>query len=244
MRLRSLGLAFAPPGLALLVLLAGCAERSITSSTQDLSLTPGPPPPAAAAAAPPPIEAPAPKPTEGWVQQLTEGQASKPTEGWVQQPTQEVRVTEPALPPVEPPPPPPPPPAAPPAPVEQAKESPPAAPPVPVSPLTNLADVFFDYDRATIRDDAKAALEANARLLKAEQGWKLLVEGHCDERGTLEYNLVLGERRAQAVQEFLADLGVSASHIQVMSYGKERPVCAEHNQDCWQKNRRAHFLVQ
>jgi peptidoglycan-associated lipoprotein len=106
-----------------------------------------------------------------------------------------------------------------------------------------LADVFFDYDRHTIRDDAKAALEANARLLKAEQGWRLVVEGHCDERGTLEYNLVLGERRAKAVQEHLADLGVPASQVQVISYGKERPFCSEHNQDCWQKNRRAHFVV-
>ncbi|MBM4122594.1 MAG: peptidoglycan-associated lipoprotein Pal [Nitrospira sp.] len=147
-------------------------------------------------------------------------------------PTEEVRVTEPA-----PPPPPPPPPT------EVAKESPPAAAPAPVSQLGNLADVFFDYDRHTIRDDAKAALEANARLLKAEQGWKLVVEGHCDERGTLAYNLVLGERRAKAVQEHLADLGVPTSQIQVISYGKERPFCSEHNQDCWQKNRRAHFVV-
>lgn len=154
-------------------------------------------------------------------------------------PTEETRVTEPSPPPVELPPPPPPP-----APIEQAKEAPAAAPPAPVSQLANLADVFFDYDRYTVRGDAKAALEANARLLKAEQGWKLLVEGHCDERGTLEYNLVLGERRAKAVQEYLADLGVSPSQIQITSYGKERPFCTEHNQDCWQKNRRAHFVVQ
>lgn len=163
----------------------------------------------------------------------------QPAEAPTPPPTEETRVTEPSPPPVEPPPPPPPP-----APIEQAKEAPAAAPPASVSQLANLADVFFDYDRYTVRGDAKAALEANARLLKAEQGWKLLVEGHCDERGTLEYNLVLGERRAKAVQEYLADLGVSPSQIQITSYGKERPFCTEHNQDCWQKNRRAHFVVQ
>lgn len=217
----------APVGLVLLALLVGCAERSISSSTQDLSLTPGPPP-AAAAAVQPPAEAP-PPPTPPAIE--------------------ETRVTEPALPPVEPPPPPvePPPPPPPPAPIEQAKEAPataPPEPPEPVSQLANLADVFFDYDRYTVRDAAKAVLEANARLLKAEQGWRLIVEGHCDERGTLAYNLVLGERRAKAVQELLADLGVPASQIQVTSYGKERPFCTEHNQDCWRKNRRAHFVVQ
>ncbi len=159
-------------------------------------------------------------------------------------PPEEVRVTEPTPPPPEPAAPPP---SPAPAPVEQAQESPaaaPPAPPVPVSRLADLSDVFFDYDRYSVRDDAKAALEANARLLKAEQGWKLVVEGHCDERGTLEYNLVLGERRAKAVQEFLADLGVPASQIQVTSYGKERPFCTDHTQGCWQKNRRAHFVVQ
>jgi peptidoglycan-associated lipoprotein len=104
--------------------------------------------------------------------------------------------------------------------------------------------VFFDYDRFTIREEAKPILEANARMLKAENGWKLLIEGHCDERGTLDYNLVLGERRAQAAKRYLEDLGVSSSQVQITSYGKEKPFCMEHSQDCWQQNRRAHFAVQ
>lgn len=107
-----------------------------------------------------------------------------------------------------------------------------------------LADVYFDYDRATIRNDGKAALEQDARLLKAENGWKLLVSGHCDERGTVAYNLVLGERRAQSVKRYLGDLGVPVDRIKVTSYGKEKPFCTEHNKDCWQKNRRAHLALQ
>jgi peptidoglycan-associated lipoprotein len=120
------------------------------------------------------------------------------------------------------------------------REQPPAAPP---GGTMTLSDVFFDFDEAAIREDAKPLLENNARLLKAEKSGKLVVEGHCDERGTLEYNLVLGERRARAVQQYLVDLGVASSRIQVTSFGKERPFCSEHNQECWQKNRRAHFSL-
>ncbi|MBI3806509.1 MAG: OmpA family protein [Nitrospirae bacterium] len=109
--------------------------------------------------------------------------------------------------------------------------------------LAGLSDVFFDYDRATVRTDAKAVLEANARFLKGEKGWHLSIAGHCDERGTLAYNLVLGERRAQATKRYLADLGIPAAQIQVTSYGKEKPFCTEHSKECWQKNRRAHFQV-
>lgn len=108
----------------------------------------------------------------------------------------------------------------------------------------SLGDVFFDYDRFSIRSEAKAILEANARWLKGKSGMNVLVEGHCDERGTLAYNLILGERRAQSVQRYLQELGVPASQIQIASYGKERPFCREHREACWQQNRRAHLVAQ
>ena len=106
-----------------------------------------------------------------------------------------------------------------------------------------LADIYFDYNRSGLRKDGMAKLEANARLLRAEQNWKLLITGHCDERGSQDYNLVLGERRAQSVKQYLEDLGLPASQIHVASYGKEKPFCTEPNEECWQQNRRAHFSV-
>lgn len=120
---------------------------------------------------------------------------------------------------------------------------PPVAPPPPAAEPLTLADVYFDFDRFVIRSDARAVLEANARRLKAENGRKLLIEGYCDERGTVEYNLVLGERRAQATKQYLQDLGVPSSQIQVTSYGKEKPFCTDHSEACWQSNRRAHFVL-
>jgi peptidoglycan-associated lipoprotein len=142
----------------------------------------------------------------------------------------EARVTEPEAPPLV------------------AKAAPTEAAPAATDRLaelaSKLADVFFDYDRAAIRNDGKATLEQDARLLKGENGWKLLISGHCDERGTLAYNLVLGERRAQSVMRYLGDLGLPTAQIQVTSYGKEKPFCTEHNKDCWQKNRRAHLALQ
>ncbi len=107
-----------------------------------------------------------------------------------------------------------------------------------------LSDVFFDFDRFAIRQDAQATLEANARWLKTANGRKVLIEGHCDERGTVEYNLVLGEKRAQSVKQYLEELGVPASQIQITSFGKEKPFCTEHSDACWQQNRRAHFVLQ
>jgi peptidoglycan-associated lipoprotein len=152
---------------------------------------------------------------------------------------------------------------SPPAPVEAAKAEPtpiqaekpipppvmeearvpeqPIAPVAPSQPITELSDIFFDFDRFVIRDDARSRLEANAGFLKSQSGVKILIEGHCDERGTSAYNLVLGERRAQAAAQYLKDLGVPSSQIQITSYGKERPFCAEHSEACWQSNRRAHF---
>lgn len=120
---------------------------------------------------------------------------------------------------------------------------PPVAPPPPAPEPLALADVYFDFDRFVIRSDARAVLEANARRLKAENGRKLLIEGYCDERGTVEYNLVLGERRAQAAKQYLQDLGVSSSQMQITSYGKEKPFCTDHSEACWQSNRRAHFVL-
>lgn len=132
----------------------------------------------------------------------------------------------------------PPPPAAPPQEVAKVEPAPTAA------PTLELADVYFDYDKFTIRSDAATALEGNARQLQAQGGWSLLIEGHCDERGTVDYNLVLGEKRARAVKKYLEDLGVPSAKVQITSYGKERPSCAEHSDECWQHNRRAHFVKQ
>jgi peptidoglycan-associated lipoprotein len=117
-----------------------------------------------------------------------------------------------------------------------------AQPPMPqAKPVPELSDVFFDFDRFVIRDDARSGLETNAGLLKSQSSEKFLIEGHCDERGTSAYNLVLGERRAQATAQYLRDLGVPSSQMQITSYGKERPFCTEHSEACWQSNRRAHF---
>jgi peptidoglycan-associated lipoprotein len=106
-----------------------------------------------------------------------------------------------------------------------------------------LRDAFFDYDKADLRDDARAALAADAEWLKKFTRVQFLIEGHCDERGTSEYNLALGDRRANAAKEYLASLGVDASRIKTVSYGKERPFCTESTESCWQQNRRAHFLA-
>ncbi len=110
----------------------------------------------------------------------------------------------------------------------------------PLKPYT----VYFDYDRSTVRESEKAKLEAVADHMKKESMDKdLLVEGHCDERGTEEYNRALGERRAQAVREYLVNLGLSAARIQTISYGKDKPIEPEHNEAAWSKNRRGEFGV-
>src|SRR3989337_744623 len=95
---------------------------------------------------------------------------------------------------------------------------------------------------AVAPETAKPDLEANASYLKANKNGRILIEGHCDERGTSEYNIALGERRAQAAQKYLVALGVDQSRISTISYGKEKPFCEEHNEQCWQENRRAHFV--
>lgn len=106
-----------------------------------------------------------------------------------------------------------------------------------------LKDAFYDYDKADLRDDARTALAADAEWLKRYRSVQFLIEGHCDERGTSEYNLALGDRRANAAKEYLVSLGVDASRVKTVSYGKERPFCSESSEGCWQQNRRAHFLV-
>lgn len=114
---------------------------------------------------------------------------------------------------------------------------------IPPLAVKGLQDIFFDYDRFYIRDDTRPILETNAEYLKANKDVGILIEGHCDERGTSEYNIALGERRAQATKRYLVDLGIDPSRISTISYGKERPFCTVHNEGCWQENRRAHFVV-
>jgi peptidoglycan-associated lipoprotein len=106
-----------------------------------------------------------------------------------------------------------------------------------------LKDVNFDFDKYDIRPADAKVLDANAAWLKTNARNLLLIEGHCDERGTPEYNLVLGERRAKAAMSYLVALGIPASRISIISYGEERPLCRESGEACWAKNRRAHFLV-
>jgi peptidoglycan-associated lipoprotein len=106
-----------------------------------------------------------------------------------------------------------------------------------------LANIYFDYDKALIRDDAKPVLEANASWLTKFKTIKILIEGHCDERGTEEYNMALGEKRAKAAMDYLATLGISAGRLKIISYGKSQPVDPGHNEAAWQKNRRDQFLV-
>lgn len=106
-----------------------------------------------------------------------------------------------------------------------------------------LSDAFFDYDQSDLRDDARTTLAANAEWLKRNGAIQALVEGHADERGTSDYNLALGDRRANAAKDYLVSLGVDGSRIRTVSYGKERPGCDAATEECWQQNRRAHFVI-
>jgi len=146
-------------------------------------------------------------------------------------------------PPVAPPPAAPPPvAAAPPAPSAPAP-APPRSAPAEFRPHPELGDVFFDFDRYAIKPDAARTLDASIAWLKANPSALVLIEGHCDERGTNAYNLVLGERRAKAAHEYLVSRGVAAARIETISYGEERPECTERSEKCWSRNRRAHFLT-
>ena len=106
-----------------------------------------------------------------------------------------------------------------------------------------LRDAFYDYDAASLREDARTALAKDAEWLKSHPTAKVLVEGHCDERGTDEYNMALGDRRANAVKEYLSALGIDEARFKTVSYGRQRPFCAEDSEPCHQQNRRAHFLL-
>jgi peptidoglycan-associated lipoprotein len=105
-----------------------------------------------------------------------------------------------------------------------------------------VKDVYFDYDKADLRSDAQQSLAQAAQLIK-QKGWKVQIEGNCDDRGSTEYNLSLGEHRADSAKQALQQAGVSADSIKTISYGKEKPQCTEQNEDCWQKNRRDHFTL-
>ena len=105
-----------------------------------------------------------------------------------------------------------------------------------------LQPIYFDFDRSFVRNDARAVMTANAEWLKANPKVKVRIEGNCDERGTKEYNQALGQRRAASAKKYLVDMGISAKRISLISYGKEKPVCGEDSEACWQKNRRDDFI--
>ena len=153
-------------------------------------------------------------------------------------------------PPVTPPPPPPPP----------ARGTPPPAPPPAPPQLSEvevfnkltldelnkqrpLDDVFFDYDKSDLSDTARASLQKDADWMKKWQSTVVMIEGHADNRGTNEYNLALGERRASATRDYLVSLGVPASRINIVSKGEEQPFCTEDVEACWSQNRRGHFII-
>jgi peptidoglycan-associated lipoprotein len=106
-----------------------------------------------------------------------------------------------------------------------------------------LGDAYFDLDSSQIRSDAQPVLQKDADWMKRWPSTKVQIEGHCDSRGTAEYNLALGNRRADAVRAYLTSLGIAADRVEVVSKGKEQPVCSENAESCWQQNRRGHFLV-
>ena len=114
----------------------------------------------------------------------------------------------------------------------------------PLGETLSLGDIFFDFDQHTIRRDAQSTLSANAAWFNSRAGKAVVIEGHCDERGTQAYNLVLGEKRARSTKRYLEDLGVPASRLKTTSYGELRPFCKERDESCYQQNRRAHFVVQ
>lgn len=104
--------------------------------------------------------------------------------------------------------------------------------------VPELTAIYFDLDQATLRSDARNTLQKNYQVLKQHSDWEALVEGHCDERGTTEYNLGLGQKRAAAVRQYYISLGLNGGRVATISYGKENPICSEHTEDCWSRNRR------
>lgn len=107
----------------------------------------------------------------------------------------------------------------------------------------NVTDAFYDYDKSELSSDARAALQKDAEFLRSYPQIRVTIEGHCDERGSEEYNLGLGQRRADAAKQYLVSLGITGDRLQTMSWGKEHPFCTEHEESCWHQNRRAHFVM-
>jgi len=160
-----------------------------------------------------------------------------------------------------------PPPAPPPAPIATNTPPPPPPPPPPPAPVPvppappseaelfarmsledinsqrPLDDIYFDYDQADLSDKARASLQKNASWLQRWTSTRITVEGHADSRGTSEYNLALGERRATITRDYLVSLGISAARVNVVSMGEEQPTCTQENESCWSQNRRGHFVV-
>jgi peptidoglycan-associated lipoprotein len=166
--------------------------------------------------------------------------------------------------PPEQPPAPPPPPAATPPPAVQQKPPPPPPPPAQPPPVQRelteeerfarmtlaelndsrpLEDVYFEYDKSDLSDRARASLQKNAEWLKRWSSTRITIEGHADSRGTNEYNLALGERRANTARDYLVTLGVPAARISTVSKGEEEPACREEAESCWLQNRRGHFII-
>ena len=121
-------------------------------------------------------------------------------------------------------------------------EPPPSAPDMNELFLKEVRDAYFDFNKADIRADARDALTKTAEFLRNNPGVRVTIEGHCDERGSTEYNLALGDRRAGAVKQYLVSLGISADRISTVSFGKEKPFCTQSTEACWQQNRRGHFV--
>jgi peptidoglycan-associated lipoprotein len=130
----------------------------------------------------------------------------------------------------------------PPPPPPQPQQAPPSEPGEAALFAQSIKDIFFGYDSYDLPGDVQAILNSDAAFLKAHPSIKFTIEGHCDERGSTDYNLALGDNRANAARNALVKAGVSADQIKVISYGKEKPFCTESNEDCWQQNRRAHLV--
>ena len=215
--------------VACLVVTSGCGGKQVTTSVQDQSTTKKPSSVRAASPAPDTAKAASSVQSAGIdIPPLTGGADKESTESV----RSETRVTDSPVMLAQPP---------------KSSNSPAAtlsssALPGPLS-SEDLRDLYFDFDRAAIRGDAKATLNEDARILAAHPPKAIVVEGYCDERGTSAYNLVLGDRRARSVKSYLQALGVKYD-VKVVSFGKEKPICSEQNEACWQKNRRAHLAEQ
>jgi peptidoglycan-associated lipoprotein len=132
------------------------------------------------------------------------------------------------------------------APAPAAKQPAPAPAPVTTAGTSGMImqeDIFFEFDKSTLTPSAQDNLMRKAAWLRDNSNVTVTIEGHCDERGTNEYNLALGDRRADSAKAFLVDLGIASSRLTTISYGEERPLCMQHTEECWAKNRRGHFVI-